>query len=171
MKVDSPYVEKLDVNYDASMNLIVNSSTPGNWKAIAGNQLQALDAAQKRVFITDPYLFPKRADASYEDDLKDLLANLNAAEIIFCANPTSNIFDPQLFQSVATHLQGKGCVLTHNNTLSDCHDRFWYCPETQKAVVFGTSLNGLCKRICRVDELKPDEVTDLAAELQSRRIV
>ena len=171
MKVDSPYVEKLDVNYDSSMNLIVNNSTPGNRKAVAGNQLQALNAAQKRVIITDPYLFPLGADANYEDDLKDLLANLNAAEIIYCAKSTGRNFDTQLFQRAAAHLHGKGCMLTHNITLSDCHDRFWYCPETQKAVVFGTSLNGLCKRICRVDELKPNEVTDLATELQSRGIV
>ena len=122
------------------------------------------------MFITDPYLF-HGVDTSYEENLKDLLANLNAAKIIYCANPPSKYFDPQLFQNVATHLKGKGCVLTHNNALGDCHDRFWYCPETQKAVVFGTSLNGLCKSICRVDELKPDEVTVLAAELQSRGII
>lgn len=66
-----------------------------------------------------------------------------------------------MFQSIETELQNKGIILGFDQRLEECHDRFWYCPETQKGVMFGTSLNGIGKKICRIDELSDLEVKEL----------
>lgn len=41
------------------------------------------------------------------------------------------------------------------------HDRFWLNPENQSGVVFGTSLNGVGKKISLVDRLHKSDVADL----------
>lgn len=41
------------------------------------------------------------------------------------------------------------------------HDRFWLNPEVKSGVVFGTSLNGIGKKISLVDRLRKSDVEDL----------
>ena len=167
MRSDNPNIKTIRVNYDATNNLIVGTSS--DRKTIAENALKNLDASGKVVIITDPYLFNTNAkDPGYETDLMDLLKGLGASQINYCAG---RIQDMSLFQRIVTELQKQSCQLTHDPTLTDCHDRFWYCPESNKAVVFGTSLNGLCRRICRVDMLKTEETNELKKELADRGIL
>lgn len=124
----------------------------------ATTQLSKLEAEHNTVFITDPYLFPDNANITYQSDLITLLSNLNATKIVYCSKSKRN---STFFQQVYVALQAKGTALEFNNQLEDCHDRFWYCPETEKCVVFGTSLNGIGRKICRVDMLTDDETKEL----------
>lgn len=125
----------------------------------ASTQLAKLGADGNTVLITDPYLFQNDPNGStYQSDLVTLLSGLKAAKIIYCAHQKSSA---AFFQQVQTALQAKGIALDFDNRLVGCHDRFWYCPETEKCVVFGTSLNGIGKKICRIDMLTEDEVKEL----------
>lgn len=166
MKADNPNIGEFSIKYEGSNNFICGTS--GDRKSIAKQNLQYLDSEKHKVIITDPYLFSSHSDAIYEQELLEILKSLKASEIVFCAGQTIN---DSLFNCIRIHLQTEGCVLTHEKSLTDCHDRFWFCVETGKAVVFGTSLNGLCKRICRIDTLTNEEVNELKRELKNRGIL
>ena len=166
MKLNDNSIKTMEILYNGTNNFIVG--TPGVRKTIAIDALKYLDAGNKTVIVTDPYLFTK-SDTDYESDLTDILKSLAASKILFCTNNNKN--DQSFFQRVQSALIGHQCKLILNQALTDCHDRFWYCTESDKAVVFGTSLNGLCKRICRVDALSDAETNELKKELQTRGII
>ncbi len=154
------YIDKSTQAFPVKFNLDnpFICGTTDTLKTVAMRELAKLTAEGKTVYITDPYLFKTNNDQAYASDLQDILLSLKANRIIYCARM---IHDPALFHSVETALASQGCTLTHNSLLTDCHDRFWLCPESNSAVIFGTSLNGLCKKICRVDTLSEEEVSEL----------
>lgn len=76
-----------------------------------------------------------------------------------------------MFQRIETQLENHGIILEFDQRLEECHDRFWYCPETQKSIVFGTSLNGIGKKICRIDELTELETGELKQYFISAGII
>lgn len=166
MKANDPNITAFHVEFNTDNAFICG--TNGTLRTVAINQLQKLDARDCRVIVTDPYLIPRQADAAYVSDIIDILKSLHAKSIVLCSG---RIYDMSLFQSIQTALQAEGCRFIHNSALSDCHDRFWFCVEKNKAVVFGTSMNGLCRKICRIDELRNDEVMELKHELQMRGII
>lgn len=137
--------------------------TTETMKDVAKGELSKLDAEGKIVLITDPYLF-NDSDTDYIADLKDILLSLKATKIRFIANSVKN---NTTFQEVQQDLQTNGCVMSFESIASPIHDRFWLCSETDKCVIFGTSLNGLCKRICRIDTLKTEEIAELKRELKN----
>ena len=134
----------------------------------ATTQLSKLDAEKNTVLVTDPYLFPDNPNGTCQSDLITLLMNLKAAKIIYCAKSKRNV---NFFQQVCSTLQASGTALEFNNQLEDCHDRFWYCPETEKCVVFGTSLNGIGRKICRIDMLTDVETQELKQFFVSAGII
>lgn len=166
MKANNPNIRELSIHYDASNNFICGAN--GSRKMVAIDGLKHLEAEKKSVLVTDPYLFPKCSDTIYEQELLEILKSLKASEIRYCAD---NIGNSSMYNTIQTQLSKEGCRLVHNQFLDDCHDRFWLCVETEKAVVFGTSLNGLCKQICRVDTLSDEEVGVLINEFKSRNIL
>lgn len=44
------------------------------------------------------------------------------------------------------------------------HDRFWIGLDTKKGIVMGTSLNGLAKRICLIENICNNDVNDILKE-------
>ena len=157
MKITDIGVEKFPSEFYAQNTFIVGSNA--TLLNEASTQLAKLNADGKTVLVTDPYLFQNDPHGgTYQSDLITLLSGLNASKILYCAHQKSSA---AFFQQVQTALQSKGTVLDFDNRLVGCHDRFWYCPETEKCVVFGTSLNGIGKKICRIDMLTEDETTEL----------
>lgn len=165
MRIDNPNIMAMETNYDGTNNFICGAG--GDMKTTAITQLKKLEAKGKTVIITDPYLFKIGTDQSYGNDLKDILLSLEAKMIIWCSGKS----ETTLYNNIDTVLSANGCTLVHNRTLNDCHDRFWYCVENNKAVVFGTSLNGLCRKICLVDELTSQDANELKSELTNRNVI
>ena len=156
MKLSDIGFERFEEDFFAQNTFICGSSATLQTEATA--QLSLLNAAGNTVFITDPYLFPSSVDTTYQADLIALLKGLNAVKITYCAKSKGN---SAFFQQAQTALQSVGTVLDFTCQLDDCHDRFWYCPETEKCVVFGTSLNGIGRKICRIDILTAEETAEL----------
>lgn len=156
MKLTDIGFERFEEDFFAQNTFICGNSA--TLQTVAATQLSQLNADGNTVFITDPYLFPSSADNTYQTDLITLLKGLNASRITYCAKSKRN---EALFQQVQTALQTVGTVLDFTCQLADCHDRFWYCPETEKCVVFGTSLNGIGRKICRIDMLTEEETAEL----------
>ena len=148
--------ERFEEDFYAQNTFICGSSA--SLQTEASTQLSKLDAAGNTVLVTDPYLFPDSPDGAYQADLVCILKSLNAAKIIYCAKTKRN---DVFYQQVQAVLQSTGTTLDFSNQLDDCHDRFWYCPETEKCVVFGTSLNGIGRKICRIDMLTTEETVEL----------
>lgn len=145
----------LDVFYEENTFICGSTATLLNE---AATQLGKLNSENNTVLVTDPYLFINAPSVVYERELKTLLSGLKAKKIVYCAKSKRNA---NFFQDVATALQANGTNLEFDDRLEGCHDRFWYCPETEKCVVFGTSLNGIGRKISRIDMLTSDETQEL----------
>lgn len=156
MKADSPNLKKFSQDFNAQ-NTFISGSTDA-LLTVAPTELAKLDAENKTILVTDPYLFPPSPYAGYKDDLLKILRSTKAKAIVFCAKRKKN---DALFQELYNALDSDGIPLTFDTRLEDCHDRFWYCPETEKCVIFGTSMNGIGRKICRIDMLRDDEVVEL----------
>ncbi len=166
MKKNDKRIEKFEVAFNAENTLICGTSE--TLKAVASRELKKLNAKGHIVYITDPYLFPANCDENYKKDLKELLKELEASKIIYCAG---NIQNQTLYTEVENALRAQNVALVAEGRLTDCHDRFWLCLETDKCIVFGTSLNGIGRKICRIDELRTEEVEALKDELRTRGIL
>lgn len=136
-------------------------------ETVAKRELTKLNAEGKTVYITDPYLFASHDDVAYETELLEILKGLKAKEIHYC---TTNLNGSDLYNNIKTKLEAEKCILTQDLFQIDCHDRFWLCKESGKAVIFGTSLNGLCKKVCRIDELYQEEVVELMQVMKDAEI-
>ena len=160
---NTQYMKETDIGFErfeedfCAQNTFICGSTATLQTEVA-TQLSRLNASGNTVFVTDPYLFPPSADSTYQADLITLLKGLHAVKITYCAKSKG---DSTFFQQTQTDLQSVGTVLDFTCQLDDCHDRFWYCPETEKCVIFGTSLNGIGRKICRIDMLTTEETAEL----------
>lgn len=159
MFLDNIYAEDYDIEFNGENTFI--SDPNDTLMSIAPQKLKILDAKGHTILVTDPYLFPNFESAyaheepQYEVDLEKLIEGCGASKIIFCAKTVKNA---PLYQRMKAKLSKKGIILTHTNQLERCHDRFWYCVETQKCICFGTSLNGIGKAICQINELEEDDI-------------
>lgn len=159
MKTTSTDIKRFSYDFNTDNPLIVDTNMEG--VTVATQELAKLDADGKSVIITDPYLFHISSDLSeYEAELTTVLSSLNCKEIKFCVKTINNA-DTILFESVKSTLRSTGCTINHFAIDENFHDRFWYCPETKKCIVFGTSLNGLGKRVSMVTTLDNDDIEAL----------
>ncbi len=156
--------EPFDVELNMDNTFICG--TTDSMKTVAVRELAKLEAQNQTIYVTDPYLF-YAPDTSYECDLTEILKGLKAKEIQYCVK---TVRGKDFFNRIVQELAQQNCTLKHVPLLKDYHDRFWLCNASQKAVVFGTSLNGLCKRICRVDMLNSEEILELKKALQNEGV-
>lgn len=160
LKITNTHMEKFPIKFTGENTFICGQGV--SLVTVASAELSKLNADNNTVLITDPYLFPNMCNSTeeqqYENDLESLLAGLKAKKIIYCAK---NIKNNSMYQRMKNLLQNHGTILIFDQRLDECHDRFWYCPETEKTIVFGTSLNGIGRKICRIDELKDAETSVL----------
>lgn len=170
MKITDTCTENFPIEFTGENTFICGSGVA--FQTVASTELGKLMADNNTVLVTDPYLFPNMRNMSdeqiYERDLLSLLISLKAKKIIFCAKDKKN---SSMFQRIETQLENHGIILEFDQRLEECHDRFWYCPETQKSIVFGTSLNGIGKKICRIDELTELETGELKQYFISAGII
>lgn len=118
-----------------------------------------LNAAGKRLILTDPFLFIS-SDANYINTLTGILVRTKAVEFI-CYMPQSQF--NRNYRKISKNLKYARFVF---KKYDNCHDRFWLCPDTNKGFYLGTSLNGVGKKLCKIDMLKEDEVLYLLSELK-----
>lgn len=133
-----------------------------DYEAYIVTYLNNLTPANNTLIITDPYLFPKNSDSNYERMIQNILEASHSRKIItYIPKAKLNI---ELFSSVCRYLNTIGIELEHRDR-EDIHDRFWICVENVKGFIMGTSLNGIGKKICRVDNLIEEEVEIVVAEV------
>lgn len=166
MRIDDPNIEEFQGQFNTDNSFI--STNKGDMKTTAVKQLKILKSEGCTVVVTDPYLFPESCDSNYYSDLLDILISLRAKKVIVYGDKSK--INKKEYSRIETELKKNGCNI-ESKELKDCHDRFWLCLEKDKAVVFGTSLNGLGKKICRINELDEDEIAKLKEELINRKLL
>lgn len=140
--------------------LVPNNAT--DFEAYIITYVSNIYTSNNTLVITDPYLFPKNSDLDYEKEIKNILLNSHAKEII--AYVPINKLNTSLFNSVVTYLSANNIKLRHIDK-DNFHDRFWICKENRKGFVMGTSLNGIGRKISWVDLLYEYEVDVVLSEL------
>ena len=162
MLFDDKYAQDYDIDFTGENTFITDSTD--TLMTIAPAKLALLNANNHTILVTDPYLFPDfeppytHEEPQYERDLETLLKGTGASKIVFCSKEVKN---SNMYKRMKRTLSQNGITLTHNNRLERCHDRFWYCPDTEKCICFGTSLNGIGKSICQINELYDTEIQKL----------
>lgn len=138
---------------------VVIPNSISDMEALIYTYIDNLDSMGKTIILTDPYLYSS-TDNDYVNRLTGILKRTAAKEI--------KSFMPLARKNeVYRDLQSKLVDTTFTFIKYDnCHDRFWLCPETKKGFCMGTSLNGLGKKVFRIDMLNEGEVQILLDELQ-----
>ncbi|EOU2050680.1 MAG: hypothetical protein E6610_07505 [Clostridium perfringens] len=133
---------------------VIKPNDISNTASFMIDNLQGLYSVEKTVVITDNYLFPLKHDNQYEKDLTSVLESLKAKEIIHYG--MKKTLDKNLFENVKSYLIKFNITLTHKD-IDDFHDRFWITKETHDGLVFGTSLNGIGKKLCYYDKVSKED--------------
>lgn len=173
-KSQSILIEKIKVDLDFSLItnyfdadylyltediLIPNSNNTNSFINYMATYINDLFVYNKTLIITDPYFFPRRYDEEYVEKVITILSYTSAKKIIFFM---PNNFNRDLFDNIKSQLSNIDIEIREFN---DCHDRFWICQENNTGFVMGTSLNGIGRKICRIDKLHSEECSLLLSEL------
>lgn len=162
MQIDEKYAQDYDIDFPENNTFI--SGPEDKLMKIAPEKLAYLKAENKSIWVTDPYLFPNfkpqyaTEEIQYKKDLIELLKGTKAKKIVYCCNKIKN---ESMYKQIEEHLKINNIILLQNKNLERCHDRFWYCPETERCICFGTSLNGIGKAICQINELNEEDTKTL----------
>lgn len=126
------------------------------------------------LIIIDPYFLAPTRIPNYpqliESILKNHFTNLETLRIITTCN-TSKI-DNSLLSSIESLLQShKPTLKIIHNTSDNFHDRYWISNNRERAIVTGTSINGLGNKLALVDRVNNSDVKDIVNELKSSGLI
>lgn len=115
------------------------------------------------LIIIDPYLFrtPKENE---ETILESILLRCNYEKIIAVVENANT--NKSFVQHISNKLNGKLEVKYSD----EFHDRFWICNRT-RGFLTGTSLNGLGKKYCSIQEIDNDDVDEIVRILKNNLVV
>lgn len=137
---------------------IVMPNTSTDLEALLYTYIEQLDSKGNTVIITDPFLFAS-SEADYIVLIRNILERTKAKTIKLLMPANQN---NSTYKLIITAFKYTSFVFKVYN---DCHDRFWLCPETEKGLMMGASLNGIGKKISRLHMLEQEEVNVLLTEL------
>lgn len=120
--------------------------------------ISKLDAKNKTLIITDPFIFPYKYDDNYKINLVNLLLSTNAKRIIFRIPVDQSRYNKKFYNSFKKEM---GNIEISIKVFVKCHDRFWLCKENKRGFVMGSSFNEISNKISRIDMLEEKEVTSL----------
>ena len=168
MKANDPRITSQNLDLTSTNTFI--SNTGSDFLQNMSSFVTGLDAQNKTVIITDPYLFPSPqygGNTLYYQKLEQLLRMLNCNQIIYTAHPKH----PTGFTCIKTALAANSIQLDNKTITIPIHDRYWICPENQKGFFTGTSPNGMKNKLCQISLLSSDDITDLLTTFRSENII
>lgn len=139
---------------------IIVPSSKAQYEARVNKYINGLNAQGKTLILTDPYLF-STSEPDYVNELEGYLQRSGAVKIM-CIMPLR--CNNSVYSDIQVRLSH---VKFEFHEYNKCHDRFWLCPENKTGFCMGTSLNGLGRKICRIDMLEGTEVETLIQEISS----
>lgn len=166
MKSTDKKIEEIKMGFNDDNTLIADIGS--DMLGLMKNALDELGAEGKTVVITDPYLYSTHNDQTYIANIIDILTGLKASKIIYVTS--GKIQDSVMENQVISALNAQGCEY-EKKTAPKIHDRYWLCVENKKAVETGTSLNGIGKKISRIDNVSEGDVASLINILHTQMVI
>lgn len=129
-------------NIDDVMNLITG-------------HLTKLDGCDRLVII-DPYFY-SNSDSDTLGILKTLMTTVSSKlQNIYIITDGKH---KRSRNQILSCLNGMN-INIHEMVNDELHDRFWIDPDSYRGVVFGTSLNGIGKKMALIDFLRADDIKE-----------
>lgn len=124
-----------------------------------------IEAEEKELIITDPYLFKESKNKKEDDEYCNILAKIimkaKAKSIRVITNYRN--YNNDIHKKIENKLTQDIKIIWND----DFHDRFWIA-DRKKGFYTGTSINGLGKRITIINLLSKDEVKIIIDELNKK---
>ena len=124
-----------------------------------------IEAEEKELIITDPYLFKESKNKKEDDEYCNILAKIimkaEAKSIRVITNYRN--YNNDIHKKIENKLTQDIKIIWND----DFHDRFWIA-DRKKGFYTGTSINGLGKRITLINLLSKDEVKIIIDELNKK---
>lgn len=124
-----------------------------------------IEAEEKELIITDPYLFKESKNKKEDDEYCNILAKIimkaKAKSIRVITNYRN--YNNDIHKKIENKLTQDIKIIWND----DFHDRFWIA-DRKKGFYTGTSINGLGKRITLINLLSKDEVKIIIDELNKK---
>ena len=124
-----------------------------------------IEAEEKELIITDPYLFKESKNKKEDDEYCNILAKIimkSKAKSIRVITNYRN-YNNDIHKKIENKLTQDIKIIWND----DFHDRFWIA-DRKKGFYTGTSINGLGKRITLINLLSKDEVKIIIDELNKK---
>lgn len=124
-----------------------------------------IEAEEKELIITDPYLFKESKNKKEDDEYCNILAKIimkaKAKSIRVITNYRN--YNNDIHKKIENKLTQDIKIIWND----DFYDRFWIA-DRKKGFYTGTSINGLGKRITLINLLSKDEVKIIIDELNKK---
>ena len=124
-----------------------------------------IEAEEKELIITDPYLFKESKNKKEDDEYCNILAKIimkaKAKSIRVITNYRN--YNNDIHKKIENKLTQDIKIIWND----DFHDRFWIA-DRKKGFYTGTSINGLGKRITLINILSKDEDKIIIDELNKK---
>ena len=123
-----------------------------------------IEAEEKELIITDPYLFKESKNKKEDDEYCNILAKIMKAKAKSIRVITNyRNYNNDIHKKIENKLTQDIKIIWND----DFHDRFWIA-DRKKGFYTGTSINGLGKRITLINLLSKDEVKIIIDELNKK---
>lgn len=165
MKSNDPGIQTQHLNLSNENTFIIDIGS--DFRTVIKSHIPLLQANGMTVIIADQYLFPKRGDDAYFQELTNLLKDLQCKRIIYVNHP----LDTAKFNQVVIDLGTDGIVMENICTTTPIHDRYWICFETKKGFITGTSPNGMGGKLSHITELPTEDVERLINLYKAEKIL
>jgi len=146
------------------MNLMVAPSE----KAEGLTEISAFTRGSEELIIIDPYIFFKRSNIQEAiEDFKKSISLENTQDNNVCLRKVHFVYDPDrkngaIYDAITETLQEKSIHFSEK-PWDRLHDRIWISEHNgrKKAIVVGTSLNGIGNRLSFILPLPDRDLNDL----------
>lgn len=117
------------------------------------SELLSIKSKGNQLTIVDPYIFPKKHDADYEDLFLGVITKAEVSSVKVITDLSK--YEANIRQAIEAKMPVS--MLVYHS--SDLHDRWWIIESEKTAVVCGTSLNGIGKgKLATVTPLSKSDV-------------
>ncbi|MBA4698455.1 MAG: hypothetical protein H2212_03395 [Ruminococcus sp.] len=165
--ISNKQVEQILMDNNAENNVhnlneeVANCKMSLNEKiTLISSKLLDIGSQGEKLTILDPYIFPKKRYDDYVDLFVNIVKEAKVSALKIITN--SYNYDYTLRQSIEQRLTIPMDVFHYKNI----HDRWWIVESKKKAIVCGTSLNGLGQnKMTVVNPLPQDDVETIIKDI------
>lgn len=126
------------------------------------SELLNIKSRGNQLTIVDPYIFPERHDADYEDLFLGIIEKTEVSSVKVITD--SSKYEANIRQSIETKMPISMIVYNSHKL----HDRWWIIESEKTAIVCGSSLNGIGKgKLATVTSLPKSDAEKIISDIST----